>query len=188
MIARDSSRRHEFSSPLFPLDQFYESAGLALPRFKQLDGREMLEPYRGLLVHNGDMTPALENHYRKTIHIHLLQARRKKTEYSREVVLLLNGDNRPVEFGAIRINLELFNKKAREEIVEAHIPLGTILREYNIVHTSSPRAYLQVKSDGVINNALELPRATALFGRRNTLSTPAGEPLAEIVEILAPAL
>ncbi len=81
-----------------------------------------------------------------------------------------------------------FEKKAREEIVEGHLPLGAIMREYRVAHGSRPSAYLQVQSDGVINEALGLEASTRLYGRRNTLITPSGEALAEIVEILAPAL
>ena len=39
----------------------------------------------------------------------------------------------------------------------------------------------------LINEALKLSGAHVLFGRRNTLFDPQGNPLAEIVEILPPA-
>lgn len=173
---------------LYPLDEFYDAAGLSLPRHAQIDGAKMLEPYRSLLVHNGDMTPALENHYRDSIHIERLQAHNNARGYSREVVLRLDGNERAVEYGAIKINLKLFEKKAREEIVEGTRPLGAIMREYTIQHGSKPKAFLTVYSDGVISEALGVSENTKLFGRRNTLVAPSGEPLAEIVEILAPAL
>ena len=47
-------------------------------------------------------------------------------------------------------------------------------------------AYLRIASDRTIDNLMNLRGAHILYGRRNTLSNPAGEPLAEIVEILPP--
>lgn len=185
---RSSARIDKAACILYPLDEFYNEAGLPLPRYSAIDGAKMLEPYRALLVHNGDMTPVLENHYRDSIHIERLQAHNTARGYSREVVLRLDGNERAIEFGAIKINLKHFEKKARKEIVKGHQPLGAIMREYNIAHGSRPKAFLQVYSDGVISEALGVAENTRLFGRRNTLVTESGEPLAEILEILAPAL
>jgi chorismate-pyruvate lyase len=186
--ARTAPKADKASAILYPLDEFYAAAGLSLPRHSAIDGAKMLEPYRSLLVHNGDMTPALETHYRDSIHIERLQAHNSPRGYSREVVLRLDGNERAVEYGAIKINLKFFDKKAREEIVEGNKPLGAIMREYKIVHGSKPKAFLQVHTDGVISEALGVANNTRVFGRRNTLVMPGGEPLAEIVEILAPAL
>ena len=185
---RPATKTDKAAFILYPLDEFYEAAGLALPRHSAIDGAKMLEPYRSLLVHNGDMTPALENHYRDSIHIERLQAHNTARGYSREVVLRLNGNDRAVEYGAIKINLKFFGKKASDEIVDGNKPLGAIMREYKIVHGSKPKAFLQVYTDGVISEALGVAMNTRVFGRRNTLVMPNGESLAEIVEILAPAL
>lgn len=185
---RSALKVDKASGILYPLDEFYAAAGLSLPRHSSIDGEKMLEPYRSLLVHNGDMTPALESHYRDSIHIERLQAHNSARGYSREVVLRLDGNERAIEYGAIKINLKYFEKKAREEIVDGNKPLGAIMREYKIVHGSKPKAFLQVHTDGVISEALGVAENTRVFGRRNTLVMPGGEPLAEIVEILAPAL
>ena len=40
-----------------PLDEFYANAGRALPKIEAVDGIAVPEPYRQLLVHDGDMTP-----------------------------------------------------------------------------------------------------------------------------------
>ena len=107
--------------------------------------------------------------------------------YFREVVLLLDKSDKPVEFGAIKINLALFPSAARKEILEERRPLGTLLGDYTIVHTSRPKAYLRIQSDDFINAAFRLDKSQWLYGRRNTLWDPQQRPLAEIVEILPPA-
>jgi chorismate-pyruvate lyase len=171
-------------SLVHPLDEFYAAAGQTLPPLSQIDGQAVPEPYRSLLVHLNDMTPTLEKFHRSAIHLQVLGRRCKEDAYFREVILRLDGTNQPVEFGAIKINLERFTPEAREQILAERLPLGHILHEYKIPHTSRPRAYLRLASDNLINQVLELTGAQVLYGRRNTLYDPAQQPLAEIVEIL----
>ncbi len=170
-----------------PLEEFYALAGLSLPPWQRVESEEVPEPYHTLLVHQNDMTPTLERFHGDTIHLRVLGRRRKGGEYFREVVLLLNGTEKPVEFGAIKIYLDRFPAPARELILAERRPLGTILRECAITHDSRPKAFLKVASDKLIASVLGFTGAHVLWGRCNTLLNPAGELLAEIVEILAPA-
>jgi chorismate-pyruvate lyase len=171
-------------SVVHPLDEFYAAAGQTLPPLTEIDGHAMPEPYRSLLVHQHDMTPTLEKFHHSPIHLQVLGRRRKDDAYFREVVLRLDRKNQPVEFGAIKINLDRFTPEAREQILTERLPLGHILHKYKIPHTSRPRAYLRLASDKLINQVLELTGAQVLFGRRNTLYNPEQQSLAEIVEIL----
>ena len=130
------------------------------------------------------MTPTLEAFHRGRVHLRVLGRRRAGDHYFREVVLLLDGTNQPVEFGASRVNLALFKPDAREEILKEITPLGHILGQFNIPHRSRPAAFLRLASDRLINEVLQLSGAQVLYGRRNTLLDPQGRSLAEIVEIL----
>jgi chorismate-pyruvate lyase len=170
----------------FPLDDFYRDSGLAFPEVQVIEGVEVPEPYRQLLVHEGDMTPTLERFHEATIHLKVLRSEKRNGFYFREVVLLTDGDDKPVEFGAIKIFLDLFPLAARNDILAERLPLGTLLGKYQITHTSRPKGFLQIESDEFINRALGLAGKRILYGRRNTLSNPDGQPLAEIVEILPP--
>jgi chorismate-pyruvate lyase len=158
-----------------------------LPPLSKVDGLTVPEPYKSLLVHQNDMTPTLEKFYKSSIHLQVLGRRRMQDAYYREVLLLLDGSEQPVEFGAIKINLNLFPTKARDEILQERLPLGRILAEYKIPHASRPRAFIKIASDRLINDVMKISGAQILFGRRNTLFDPQNRPLAEIVEILPPA-
>lgn len=173
-------------SNIYPLDAFYENRGESLPVIGRLEPDEMPEPYRALLVHKNDMTPTLRDFYKDTIHIRVLERHVFDNEYFREVVLLLNGTERVIEFGAIKIVLDLFPDAARDEILQEKRPLGHILQKHNIPHSSRPQSFLAVASDDFINGALKLDGTHSLYGRRNTLVDPWDRPLAEIVEILPP--
>jgi|SRR5579872_5957130 len=175
-------------SLVHPLDEFYALAGQPLPPLTRIDGEAVPEPYKTLLVHQHDMTPTLEKFHCRRIHLQVLGRRRKDDAYFREVVLLLDSTNQPVEFGAIKINLSLFPPAAQAQILHEHLPLGHILEECKIPHTSRPSAFIRLASDKLINEVLKLSGAQVLYGRRNTLFDPRQRPLAEIVEILPVAI
>ena len=171
---------------LYPLDEFYTLAGLELPRVREIDGERMPQPYRRLLVHDHDMTPTLEAFHSERVHVRPLQWRESGDTYARQVVLTLNGSETPVEFGAIVIHLQHFPDIARREILSRSRPLGTILAAHHLAHESRPCAFIELTSDPLMDEALGLDGATTLYGRRNRLLTPAGEVIAEIVEIVPP--
>lgn len=180
------ARTPQGESIAYPLDEFYARSGTTLPPLDQIEGQSVPEPYRTLLVHDRDMTSTLENFHGAGIRLRLLGREQKGNDYFREVLLLLEGSERPAEFGAIQIHLDRFPENARREILEERYPLGHVLKEHAIPYTSRPRAFLRIASDKIINSVLLLQGAHVLYGRRNTLSNPVGEPLAQIVEILPP--
>ena len=174
-------------SPLiYPLDEFYARAARPLPVVAALAADQMPEPYRSLLAHDRDMTPTLETFHGRQVHLEVISSDQRDDIYLREVVLHLDETDRPVEFGAIRINLAMFPNPARRQILEERLPLGHILAEHRIPHGSRPKAFLRIESDSFIKQSLRLESSHVLYGRRNTLVDPAGHPIAEIVEILPP--
>jgi chorismate-pyruvate lyase len=172
---------------LQPLTEFYEEAGLPLPKVSLIEGREMPEPYRSLLVHDSDMTPTLEAAYGETIHLRVLKHSLQGNVFSRQVLLVLEDDARAVEFGGIKIYLEHLPAAARRLVLEKKQPLGTILHTERVAHKSHPSAYLRVNADAVIREALKLPEPCVLYGRCNVLSDLSEKVLAQVVEILPPA-
>ncbi len=146
----------------------------------------MPEPHRTLLVHDRDMTPTLEAFHRSDIHIEVWGRERRGDLYFREVVLRLDRDQRPVEFGANKINLALFDPAVRRLILDEYLPLGHILKLREVPHAGRPLAYLRVETDPLMRRAFRLSGPAVLYGRRNVLRDPQGRALSEIVEILPP--
>src|SRR5258705_6456077 len=169
-----------------PLDEVYARSGLELPPVERVRNEQVPEPYRSLLVHQSDMTSTLENFHGERIHLQVVGRDRRGGDYFREVVLKLEGSEKLVEFGAIKINLHLFASRAQEQILEEHYPLGRILKDCGITFYSRPQGFLRVASDSLINGLLNLEQTQLLYGRRNTLFDADGRHLAEIVEILPP--
>ncbi len=182
-----SSTHHtarESRSLAFPLDEFYGSAGRALPELEAIDGAAMPEPYRSLLVHLSDMTSTLEKFHGDRLKLEVLSSRVDGDTYLREVLLRLEESGLPVEFGAIRIHLDRFEAEPRKLILGGKVPLGRVLAEQEVPFTSRPNGFFRITADSFIGPLLAAAEGTGLYARRNTLSNPAGQPLAEIVEIL----
>jgi chorismate-pyruvate lyase len=171
---------------IYPLNEFYEQLGLPLPAVARLDGRDMPEPYRSLLVHNRDMTPTLERAHDRRIRLRVLRSAVVDDVLSRQVVLVAEGSEVPVAFGASKIHLEHFPEDARPLVLEGKQPLGAILRSQGIAHAGRPEVFLEFTADALIHNALGLTEPARLYGRRNMLVDAAGRTLAQVVEILPP--
>jgi hypothetical protein len=167
-----------------PLAECYAEAGLELPAIVPIPGTAVPEPYQTLLVHENDMTPTLERHHGSRIHLRVLRSRRKGPLYHREVVLVLDRSDAAVEFGANRITLDRYPPEAQELILKEVVPVGSIFAMFQIAHTCRPSAYFRVEADPLISSELGVPLGATLYGRCNTVRTPEGQPLSEVVEIL----
>ena len=171
----------------YPLSEFYARAKLPLPRIETIPGEAVPEPFRALLVHHNDMTPTLEDFHRSRIHLEILSRDRRGGYYFREVILRLDHDEAPVEFGANKIYLAGFPEEAQELILLEQVPLGRILKDCGVRHQTAAKHFLRVEPDDLIARALELEPPTTLYGRKAVISDLSGRPLSEIVEILPPA-
>ena len=171
---------------LYPLNEFYEQAGLPLPPAVRVEGEDVPEPYRSLLVHDREMTLTLESAYSRHVKLRVQKYDVRDNVFSRQVVLVA-GASKAVAFCAIKIYLEYFPPQARRMVEERKQPLGTILHTQRVPHSSHPDSYFRVAPDAVIRAALELETDAGLYGRRNVLSDAQNRTLARVVEILAPA-
>jgi chorismate-pyruvate lyase len=170
----------------YPLNEFYAREGVPLPAIEAVPGDAIPEPFRSLLVHDRDMTPTLEAFHRSDIHIEVWGRERRGDFYFREVVLRLDRDQRPVEFGANKIHLALFAPAVRRLILDEYLPLGHILQMCRVPHAGHPLGYFRIQSDPLMHRAFGLAGSRTLYGRRNTIRDPNGQPLSEVVEILPP--
>ena len=169
-----------------PLAEFYERQGRPFPPLEILPGEDMSQPYRQLLVHDADMTGTLEKYHKQSIYLRMIDSRANGTSLDREVVLVGAVSRAPVEFGAIRINLEPFPAEWQAQIRECYRPLGSILSDCDLGHECNPSAYFHIKADLVMMEAFGLAAPLWLYGRCNVLTDRNGNTLAQVVEILPP--
>lgn len=147
---------------------------------------EVPQPYRGLLVHDSDMTSTLEDYYGEPITLKVLARVATPRWLARRSVLELAESGKPVEFGLIRVDLTLLEEPIRQQVLDGELPLGGILNTHGIRYRSCPGGFLRVEANRTMLREFNLDRPVSLFGRCNCLSDPLGKPIAEVIEILPP--
>ena len=98
--------------------------------YEKIDPSDMPEPYRSLLVHEGDMTSRLEGHHECPVKVLRLRSSNNGKLYLREVLLQTEVGEKPTEYGAIEILLESLPEETRELVIQARSPLGGILNDF----------------------------------------------------------
>jgi chorismate-pyruvate lyase len=178
----DSSLQHpELPEALLKSKGQSVIAGVA---FDWCASSEVAEPAQGLLVHDRDMTSALEHFHDDRIALEVLQAKQDQDTYFREVILRAVGSGAPVEYGLIEIELSAFGSPLRTAIVEGEQPLGGLLNEAGLAYRSAPLGFFRVPAADLENVFPETPGGTILYGRYNQLIAADGTRLARIIEIL----
>jgi hypothetical protein len=175
----------EMSTIPYPLNIFYDEKVENGPEFEEVSSLEMPEPQRSLLCHTNDMTPTLEKYLGETAHLSLLDRKSGNGFFFRHIALV-DKNNNPMEFGAIKIYISKFPPQAQKLINESFVPLGTIYNMFSVKHMNKPQSYYRVISDKRINKVFKLDRATTLYCRINQQVNSDGEVLALALEILPP--
>lgn len=171
---------------LYPLSYFFRLSGDVLPPCATITGPDMPEPYRSLLVHQGDMTSRLEKFHGSPMTLRVLHCEHAGNTYRREVLLCAQDSGLPVEYGAIAIDLAQFPEPLRSLILEGRQPLGGLLNRDAVRYRSEPRAFLKLAPDSAMDAHFELEGAHTLYGRCNVLLGDRDQVLARIVEVLRP--
>jgi chorismate-pyruvate lyase len=172
---------------LYPLTLFHRHDGVPLPAFEALEGDEVPQPYRRLLVHTGDMTSRLQAFHEGEIFIEVMQRAHTAQAYRREVILRMEEDRLPVEYGAIEIELEVLEPELRQLILAEHLPLGGLLNAHRVAYYSRPKAFLRLETDERMAKLFGVDRREVFYGRCNELLLEEDDRvLARIVEVLRP--
>ena len=164
------------------LDELSLSAG----SFHWIEGSEMPLPYRDLIMHNKDMTSTLADFHRSGIGLEVLKETNEGSGYVREVVLFAEPTGKPVEYGAIRIQLDHFRPEVRNAIVEGKEPLGSILNRMQYTYVSRPKGFFFIQAPLVSQKRFGCSEDSILYGRYNQLFNGEENEVAQIIEILPP--
>ncbi|WP_375772026.1 hypothetical protein NR798_14430 [Archangium gephyra] len=167
-----------------PLARCYE--GLPTPRLTVVEPEQMPAPYRELLVHDGTMTQTLEGFLGQRLALRVLAQERRGSSLWRQVLLTESVGGRPVELGAIQIDLTCFDEQARTLVLEGRVPLGRLLEDSRLEYTSRPECFFWTEADAAMSEALCVTGAQRLFGRWNRLVGEGERVMAEVVELLPP--
>ena len=187
LIAPRNAERHRAARKkrglLFPLDLTYQRAGVDGPSAKAISPSSIPSPYRELLAHNHSMTATLERHFGVRVVLRSMFTMSRGRWYFRRVVLAREDSGRPVEMGAIHMNLERLSRSVRAQILRHQVPIGRVLDDGSVRYLSRPRKFLAITPNSEMMALFWMREPRTLYGRQTELSVD-GRAIGDIVEIL----
>ena len=167
---------------------------LADPRFGALleelrrepvQAAQLVEPYRGLLVHHEHMTAVLQAHHGGALQLEVLQECLDDNIYSRLIQLTVRDSAQVVETGIARLNLELMDDAVRGAILTRNRPLGDVLIRHEVLRWIQPLWFLRFSGRSGLLQPFG-PGSPEAFGRIGIIHCH-GQPAIELLEIVANA-
>lgn len=177
------NRRVPTSNLLFPLDAVYRRHGIDVPHVTVVQPEDVPYPYRTLLVHTNDMTLTLERHFGGPLTVRPLSTSLLGRWYTRRVLLAQSYSGKPVEMGAIRIDLQAFRPATRRTILANEVPLGRVLRDDGVDFQSRPKAFFSLIPNREMLGVFWMREPQTLYGRRTEIFVRNAK-IGDIVEIL----
>jgi chorismate-pyruvate lyase len=126
---------------------------------------EMPGAYRELLVHHEHMTAALARYHGAPVTLRVLRHHHETDAYCREILLTTGAAGRVVEYGVVRINLNVVSPAVRNEIEDRRSPLGDILTRHDVLRRVEPLWYVRFDGDTPVAKRLGVGGRGPVFGR-----------------------
>jgi len=131
------------------------------------------------------MTVTVEAHHGCPVRLQVLQKQHAPPWYARKILLRRESDNRVVQFGIVRINLDQCSPAVRQAILREDTPLGRILIQHDVMRRIQPTAYFHVVPDEELMRHFELAEPMPTYGRLAYIHCD-DQPAIELLEIVTP--
>jgi len=143
----------------------------------------MPAPFAELLVHHDHMTARLREHHGQPVALRVLDEVHEDPLYRRKIVLMLEGTERVIEFGVVRIDFRFTPPDARAAILDQRVPLGDVLMRCASLRQIEPRWYVKLSTRCPIFAEFCDPALGEVFGRVGTIYCN-GDPAVELLEVV----
>ncbi len=153
--------------------------------FEEVTAGELPDQFQAMLAHNDHMTVTVEAWYNSLVKLNVLEERRDNDYYSRRIILSLQRDGTPVQFGIMRISLSGLPQIVRMEIESQALPLGRIMIRHHLMRNVELDKLWRVTSGPELRKYLKLERGTMCYGRTAHILVEK-KPAVELLEIVVP--
>ncbi len=151
--------------------------------FEEVTAGDLPDQFQALLAHDDHMTVTVEAWHNSLVNVKVLGERRDGNLYSRRIVLALQRDSKPVQFGIMRINLEGLPQIVRMEIESQALPLGRIMIRHHLFREVELCKLFRVIAGPELRKHLGLERGSVCFGRTARILVDK-VPAVELLEIV----
>lgn len=156
-----------------------------LARFEKVASDHLPDAYAQLLNHSSHMTVTVESFYNDRVDVRVLRSEKNQEHYCREILLSIGKTGKVVQYGIVRLKLDLISEPARREILAEVKPLGRVLIEREILREVELFDLFEVACGPKLAEFFDVPRGTLCYGRTALIHCNS-EPAIELLEIVAP--
>ncbi len=154
-----------------------------LGQFEPVESSDLPDAYQSLLAHHDHMTVTVEAWHNSLVDVRVLAEQRADDSYARKILLILQRDASPVQFGLVRINLTDLPEIVRLEIESQALPLGRIMIRHHLMREVELCQLWRVTPGPELRSHLQLNDDTPIFGRTARILVD-GQPAVELLEIV----
>ncbi len=173
------------SPQLLALVHLFYQALEQLGQFTAVDATSVPELPRRLLAHNQHMTVTVEAWQGVSVRVDVLARRETPTHYARKILLRRGDNSRAVQFGIMRVNLQLLNTTVRAAILAAAAPLGRVLLQHGVLTEVQLCDLWRILPAAELAGWLGAGPDEPLYGRTAVIDCD-GARAVELLEIVAP--
>jgi len=156
-----------------------------LATFTKQSANQLPDCYQRLLNHSSHMTVTVEDFYNDNLDVQVLRSLTSEKHYCREILLSTRRDSKVVQYGIVRLKLDLISEPARSEILAESKPLGRVLIEREILREVQLFDLYQIACGPKLAGFFRVPQQTQTYGRTALIHCDR-EPAIELLEIVAP--
>jgi len=167
------------------LIQLFVSNPAELGVFTAVEPGDMPAGYRRLLAHQEHMTVTVEAHHGCPVDVIVLDRKITPSHYARNSLLTRQSDGAVVQFGIMRMHMNVLDPAVRAKIESEQIPLGRILIEHDVLRRIRLQCLWRIEPAGALAESLRLSAPRTTYGRTAMMDLN-GEPAVELLEIVAP--
>jgi len=153
--------------------------------FTAVSEGELPEQHQSLLAHDDHMTVTVEAWHNSLVDVRVLKENRQGDSYARKILLSLQRDGTPVQFGIMRIDLTTLPQIVRMEIESQALPLGRIMIRHHLLREVELCQLWQIIPGPDLRALLNLGDEPHCYGRTARILVE-GEPIVELLEIVQP--
>lgn len=174
-----------------------------------VDARRVPQPHRRLLDHEEHMTVTVEAFHHSPVDVKVARTLYSHDDattedavssertgagndsgpggnwYAREITLLRQADGRPVQYGIVRLNIDLLDPIVWQEIESQGTPLGRVLIRHHVLREVALCGLWRVEAGEPLARLLEMPVGGVTYGRTARIFCDY-LPAIELLEIVAP--
>lgn len=153
--------------------------------FEEVTAGELPDQFKSLLAHDDHMTVTVEAWHNSLVKLSVLSECHDKDSYARRILLSLQRDGSPVQFGVMRIALDGLPQIVRMEIESQALPLGRIMIRHHLMRDVELDQLWRITAGPELRKYLKLERGTICYGRTARILVEK-IPAVELLEIVAP--